>query len=174
MHGGHEDDVYGLIWACMGHEWRRKFTEDRHYNAAKRDNDAREYVEKWNGQWFAKLSRHWPEKSLNHGEEAARVINAELETSVSERVKSTVRDDLRERFEEFMGKASIEEIRLLRDVLMGSESSRGPDETIAIAEAFSWEIGRHTDYIRVPYKHQKLVEQYLELLEKCDDKRSAA
>ena len=169
LNGGHEDEINSLIYACMGHEWRRRFPDQ---DPARQEHSLARYTNRWISDWYRKLSRHWPEEP---GDGPAKEPDTAAEQSVSERIRSTVREDLKDRFEEFLGAANPEELRLLRDVFMSAESSRGGPDDVPLAESFSWEIGQHADYIRVPGRHEKLVRQYLELLEKsgtADDTRT--
>ena len=170
LHGGHQDDIADFLAACMSHEWRRRgFDPD---NPEKQQRDVDGYVSRWLARWVRKLSRNWQDDPTPGSEPAA--VEPEIEQSVSERIRSTVRDEIKERFETFLGDANPEDMRLLRDIFMSAESFRGDNDDVPLALAFSYEIGRHTEYIRVSYKQEKLVRQYIELLEKGEDHRAAA
>lgn len=156
LHGGDRKDVKSLLKALAAHHERRRLGD-----TPSRQQDISSTVERSVAVWERRLARTWPEVA-----EGGEADTAPLATqTASALLRSTVRDDLKESFGDFLANGTPEELRLLRDILRSHESLRGRLDSVALAEAFSDQIGQSNGYIRVQAGHQGLVRRYVELLE---------
>ncbi len=159
LNGGHQDDVHNLIFAAMGHSYRLRF------GMSKGSPD--EYLGNLHQDWIQKISRHWPEERPEPKEEKPK--------TVSEMVRTHLRDGLRSNFEWFLGSARMHELYLLWAVLQNFEGvTHGPESERAesvLALAFAYEIDSDSTYVKVSRDRVKLVEQYVGLLEAAETRR---
>ena len=86
-------------------------------------------------------------------------------------MRSNVAGRLWEYFQEFLAGSTGEEQRLMLDVMESWESSSAPIGTatvnVDLAEAFSYQISARK-YLKVPLRHEKLVERYIALLDQTE------
>ena len=161
MNGGAHDDVSGLLYNLIAHEWRRRFP-DWHDGPAKADKLATDHAENFWPKWYAKLAKHWPE--------ATKLPERPEPTTVIEMVRENARRRLENVFfDDFMGDASPEDVYFLREVLENAFNSGW-----SLPESFAYETTMDHTYIKVPYKRVKLVEKYIALLEEGEDNKNEA
>jgi hypothetical protein len=89
LRGAHPDDTRKFLSALLAHDYRRRFPnypldgKEREEHTQKRANDPLPH-------WQQHLAKLWPETP-------AAKIEPDIERSVSEQIRSTARDDLRDR-----------------------------------------------------------------------------
>jgi hypothetical protein len=151
LNGGDDEDVYLFLRAAMRHERRRIFPETLtgKYRITSPDEFANQHI----GREFKSLARNWPERPAKAEDPKPR--------TVKEMISVNVRRQLQDSFEEFMRDAEgLTDIYLLRDVFIDWISGHRE-----LGEAFSRVLETDQTYIQVPWKLERQVRQFVELLQ---------
>jgi hypothetical protein len=166
-HGGFVEDVDGLIHSAMAHTQRRVLTPICKGQPAEIDKRATGYIRENFDQWKADLAIAWRanKRPEQPGFEAK---------TISQRIRASRRDQLLDRFGDFMRQATPEELYIMSDVLWLWDCGMvdpidGVDE-IPLGEAFGNALDRNDTYIRIPKDMRARVQRYVDALIAADDK----
>jgi hypothetical protein len=165
VNGGCADAVENLLMAAGCHSvWRwavNQLGPDKQEEIAKivTDRGGRSYDE-----WYADLTVEW-----KRNRKAAPDAKVEPKTAAN-RIRRLRMDELRERFESFLTHSTPEEQTILSDVLLIQESttrglSRDCFDELPLGTAMEETLDKYTgDFLRVPHRFEKQVQQYIECL----------
>lgn len=159
LNGGDTDDVMLVLAGLLRHQYRRKVNV-YYENSPSEDQGAIRYANTWRDGEFKKLARYWPEE-LPSPEDPKPTVIADM-------IRVNYRARLRGEFEEFMAKQSgLEDVFVLTDILNTYNCMHAE-----LGEAFELALERAQAYVKVPPKHFKRVEKFIDLLE--NDVKEAA
>jgi len=154
LHGGHRDDVELVLRGLMQHQYRRKFFNgDR--DPALEVKQTEEFAERFWANWFTGLAQNWPPpKSRNQHESVSASAPMQM-------FHANMRGELMRLFNEFISDAeNPESVWFLKEVFGFVDSG------YALADAFAYVIDNDATYVSVPPKHVKLVNEYIQLLDR--------
>jgi hypothetical protein len=166
-HGGHEDDVDTLLVAAMSHIERRGLGELFSDDPARRNQIIARRISLVLAGWKTDLAAAWlANKRPDRAEFQAKTI--------SERIRAREREVLIDRFEDFLGTATPEELRLLSAIFAARNNGivapiEGVEE-IPLGDAFAGELDRNETYIRIPRDFGDKIAKYIQALQAKADK----
>jgi len=171
LNGARKEETEYLLTALLMHQWHRDFG-DYQRDPAKALEHAHDFARKSYDQTYVNLVAAWPKKPA--------AINETPAKTVAEKVRHSVRDEVRTQFGDFMGSASPEELYLMRDIFR----DRGGDGCIAdgsavqeipLARAIEGTIGSWgTTHIKIQEKMVPLIEQLVAARQQIEEAEECA
>ena len=170
VHGGHADSVWHLLRAAGCHTvWRWAANVYGPDEQREVDRFVREQSKAKLDGWKADLAAEW-----KRNRKAAPNAKVEPQTA-AERIRGGFMDELCRRFESFLTAGTPEEHMILNEVLLTHESSsnvRDSFDELPLGMAMEDVLGKYAgEFLRVPHRFEKQVEQFIECLRvaKCKE-----
>ena len=154
MNGGHEDDVYSVVYGLAAHAYRHKFPEYPK-DALERDKNADRWASGQAPIFIRQLIRHWPDVMPEP--------EAVQPSTVAEMARQSARSRMMNAVQEFdqssMLEGSIGDVYLLAHILEIVVSGG-----TCLADAFAFEIDADFTWVKTARHHVKAVEQFIVLI----------
>jgi hypothetical protein len=170
VHGGCASAVDSLLMAAGSHSaWRWAmglFDPKQEEIEGIVKNRGGRYCEEWKNE----LTSEWKRNS-----KAATADKVEPKTA-TERIHARIMDELRAHFEAFLTESTPEEQMILTEVLMDQKSNnraltRDGFDQLPLGMAMEYALDKYTgEFLRVPYRLEKRVSQYIDCLMAADCK----
>lgn len=151
LRGGAAVNVTNLLRATIGHSLHLRYPDF--------DALTEQHIAKSLPEWRQRISRHWPEQKDQQ---------RTAPETITEMLRENLRGNLERLFGEFLARARMHELYLMRDVLGNFESDGGGVDITngesVLARAFTDELSSDHSYVKVPIDHLEAVEDFLEKL----------
>jgi len=160
LNGARREETELLLNALLMHQWRRDFP-DWPSDPDQAIEDAQTWASNRYEDAYRELVASWPKEPAPSKEPSLKTI--------TDRVRFSVRNQVREALDDFLGDALPEELYLMRDILSTRESTHktaGFDtvQEIYLARAIGEATGGSywTTYLKAPAKMVQLIRQLVD------------